>query len=108
MASPSLTPNIGLQIPGYNQANWQVPIVYDLNRIDNVFGGSIQVPALNVVNLTVENLIASNVSALIVSLINTSIAGPVGSLPATQFEYSNFRIRRGHLSWNPVINWRAI
>jgi len=40
MASETTTPNIGLQVPSYNQGNWQVPTNYNWNLIDLIFGGS--------------------------------------------------------------------
>jgi hypothetical protein len=43
----TLTPNIQLQVPNYNQSNWQVPIIYDLNRLDLFLSGNIQLSALN-------------------------------------------------------------
>jgi hypothetical protein len=46
MASETTTPNIGLQVPAYNQANWQVPIIFDLNLLDQMLGGVIPMPAL--------------------------------------------------------------
>lgn len=55
MAAETTTPNIGLQIPAYNQANWQVPIDYDLTILDLIFGGQITVPALSVEVLTAGN-----------------------------------------------------
>jgi hypothetical protein len=30
----TITPNIGLQIPGYNSANWQVPLDFNFNALD--------------------------------------------------------------------------
>jgi len=46
MASETTTPNIGLQVPAYNQPNWNVPLVYDLNLLDQMLGGVIPMPAL--------------------------------------------------------------
>ena len=45
-AAQTVTPNVGLQIPNYNQANWQVPLNYDLNRIDLLFSGGVSVPGI--------------------------------------------------------------
>ena len=42
----SVTPNAGLQVPAYQQSNWQVPIIFDLTRLDNVFGGTVAVPSI--------------------------------------------------------------
>jgi hypothetical protein len=79
MASESTTPNIGLQIPGFNQANWQVPIQYDLNRLDLIFGGSVQVPALSVGVLTAANL---NFAILLTQEV------PAGAIPGTVYTLS--------------------
>lgn len=42
----NVTPNAGLQVPAFQQSNWQVPLIYDLTRIDNVFGGTVPVPSI--------------------------------------------------------------
>jgi len=55
MSAETTTPNIGLQIAAFNEANWQVPTNYNWNLLDLIFGGEIQVPALNVVTLTAGN-----------------------------------------------------
>src|ERR1700691_2537711 len=81
MPSETTTPNVGLQVPAFNQANWQVPIQYDLNRLDLIFGGAIQVPALSVVNLTVVNVGPMLVPAFVVE-------SPAGSTPGTLFVFS--------------------
>ena len=46
MASETTTPNIGLQIPAFNQPNWQVPTNYNWNLLDLMLGGIIPFPAL--------------------------------------------------------------
>jgi hypothetical protein len=58
MASETTTPNIGLQVPAYNQANWNVPIQYDLNLLDLIFGGQVEVPALKVGTLNITGIAA--------------------------------------------------
>ena len=55
MPSETTTPNIGLQIAAFDQANWQVPTNYNWNRLDLIFGGEITVPALSVGVLTAGN-----------------------------------------------------
>lgn len=83
MSTPTLTPNIQLQVPGFNQPNWNVPIVYDLNRLDLLFGGSIQIPSLNVLNLTVQNFdVANFAAALVASCVQQS---PSGSFPGNTY-----------------------
>jgi hypothetical protein len=47
-AAQTVTPNIGLQVPAYNQTNWQVPITYDLNKIDLLLSGNALAPSINV------------------------------------------------------------
>lgn len=69
MAGETTTPNIGLQIPGFDQGNWQVPFNYDLTLIDNIFGvGGPQVPALNVGQLTVAQFAGLTFSIIITAL----------------------------------------
>lgn len=67
MSSETTTPNIGLQIPAFNQANWQVPTDYNWNLLDLIFGGEIQVPALSVVDLTAVNFTLPSVISVILS-----------------------------------------
>jgi hypothetical protein len=78
----SLTPNIGLEVPAFNQPNWNVPFNYDLNLIDLIFGGSVVVPALNVTTLT-----AGNISGV---YLPPSIAEvPAGAVPGTAYTLSH-------------------
>lgn len=56
MASETLTPNVGFQIPAFNQPNWQVPINYDINLLDLIFGGQFTIPALSVANFIITNI----------------------------------------------------
>ncbi len=56
MASETSTPNIGLQIPAFNQPNWQVPTNYNWNLLDLIFGGEFTVPALSVANFIITNI----------------------------------------------------
>ena len=76
MASETTTPNIGLQVPAFNQANWQTPTNYNWNLLDLIFGGSNVVPALSVVNLTV-----TNIGALLAP--NYIQETPTGAVPGT-------------------------
>ena len=48
----SVTPNIGLEIPAYNQPNWQVPLNYDLNRLDLLLSGNLPLTNLSLTQLT--------------------------------------------------------
>lgn len=56
MAGETTTPNVGFQIPGFNQPNWQVQINYDINLLDQIFGGEVEVPALKVANFIITNI----------------------------------------------------
>jgi hypothetical protein len=56
MPSETTTPNIGLQIAAYDQANWQVPTNFNWNLLDEIFGGEVEVPALWVGTLTAESI----------------------------------------------------
>lgn len=38
-AQTTLTPNVSLQIPSFQQTNWQVPLNYDLSLLDQILGG---------------------------------------------------------------------
>lgn len=58
MASETLTPNVGLQIPAFNQANWQVPTNYNWNLLDQIFGGEIEIPALTVGTINITDIAA--------------------------------------------------
>jgi len=78
MAGETSTPNIGLQVPTFNQANWQVPINYNLNRVDLIFGGSITVPAL-----TVTTLVAGNISGIILPPAASEV--PSGVVPGSVY-----------------------
>ncbi len=39
--APSYTPNFGFQIPAYGTSNWQVPLDYNFNLLDQILNGSI-------------------------------------------------------------------
>ena len=78
MASETTTPNIGLQVPSYDQGNWQVPTNYNWNLLDLIFGGSVQVPALNVLNFTIGN-IGAQLAAVFVA------EQPAGAVPGTVY-----------------------
>ena len=51
MAQVTVTPNVGLQVPYYNQPNWQVVIQYDLNKLDLLLSGNLPIPNLLITNL---------------------------------------------------------
>jgi hypothetical protein len=79
MASETTTPNIGLQVPAYNQPNWQVPINFDLNLLDLMLGGVIPMPAL-------ANFIITNLGAQIAA--NAVSETPAGVIPGNAYTCS--------------------
>lgn len=79
---PTDTPNIGLQVPDYNQANWQVPNNFNWNLLDLIFGGVITVPALSVTTLVV-----GNVGALFAAVF--AAEAPSGAIPGNTFTLSS-------------------
>jgi hypothetical protein len=81
MPSATTTPNIGLQVAGFDQPNWQVPTNFNWNLLDLIFGGEITVPALSVTELTVGNLGALFAASLVSET-------PAGSVPGTTFTLS--------------------
>ena len=90
MAGETTTPNIGLQVPAFDQANWQVPTNYNWNLLDQIFGGEIQVPALSVVTLTAVNFTLPSVIATIQSSFTAEI--PSGAVPGTVYTCSKIPI----------------
>lgn len=65
MAGETITPNLGLQIPGNNQPNWQVPTNYNWNLLDQLFGGQITAPSLSLINLSVVNFTIPNLGTIL-------------------------------------------
>jgi len=93
MASETLTPNIGLQVPAYNQPNWQVPIGYDLNLLDLMLGGIIPMPAL-------ANFIITNIGAQIAAMSVTET--PAGVVPGNAYTLSYIPTLIIGFYWNQV------
>lgn len=83
MGTPTVTPNIGLQIPAFNQANWQVQTNYDWELLDAIFGGSITVPALSVTTLEVTDFTIPNIGTLLASACVQQ--APTGSFPGSVY-----------------------
>ena len=81
MPSETVTPNIGLQIPAFNQPNWQVALDYDLNLLDLIFGGEVTIPALSVESFTIANI----GSVLAASFVNEA---PAGTFPGNVYTLS--------------------
>jgi len=80
--SETTTPNIGLQVAYFNQANWQVPTDYNWNLLDLIFGGTIVVPALNVTVLT-----AGNAGNFVLPPFTAET--PTGAVPGTVYTLSH-------------------
>lgn len=56
MSTGSVTPNVGLQIPGINQANWQVAMQYNFTLLDLLLSGNLPIEALDVLSLVIATL----------------------------------------------------
>jgi hypothetical protein len=81
MASETSTPNVGLQVPAYNQPNWQVPTNYNWNLLDLIFGGQYTIPGLSV-----ENLVLTNIGAQIAASFVAET--PAGVVPGNAYTLS--------------------
>ncbi len=54
------TPNIGLQIPANGSNNWNVPLNFNFNLLDQLLGGTAYIPALKITNnLTVGGTVTA-------------------------------------------------
>ena len=102
MAAETTTPNIGLQVPAFNQANWQVPNNFNWNLLDLYLSGQLAIPALHVVSLTADNAGNFRLPPSICEQPVGAIPGTVYTLsrvptPATmlQFTYNNSVLRQG-------------
>ena len=76
MASETTTPNIGLQVPAFNQANWQVPTDFNWNLLDQMLGGIIPMPAL-------AGFIITNLGVQVAA--NAVTATPSGVIPGNVY-----------------------
>lgn len=72
----TLTPNIFLQIPAYGQTNYQVPLQYDLNLIDQYLSGVKPIPALTVTGPLIAPNFTVTSASIIASLGYTPAADP--------------------------------
>jgi hypothetical protein len=79
MASETTTPNIGLQIPAFNQPNWQVPTNYNWNLIDLMLGGVVPFPAL-------ADFIITNIGVQIAAVAVQE--SPAGVIPGNAYTLS--------------------
>jgi hypothetical protein len=67
------TPNIGMQIPNNGSSNWNLPLNYNFNRLDQLLSGNLPIPSLAVSgNITVVGSVQAN-----------QFIGPGGSSLAT-------------------------
>jgi len=95
MASETSTPNIGLQIPAFNQANWQVPTNFNWNLLDQIFGGEITVPALSVANFIITNIGLQMANSFTVEV-------PTGVVPGNVYTLANVPSVLFGFYWNGV------
>lgn len=101
MAGETSTPNIGLQIAGFGQANWQVPNNYNFNLLDLIMGGEVQIPNLSVANLEVTSFTLANFAALLVGSLTTEV--PAGTAPTTTYVLSSPAAAMLGLFYNGVL-----
>ena len=94
MAGETVTPNIGLQVPGFNQANYQVPIAYDLNLLDLMLGGVIPMPAL-------AGFIITNIGAQIAAVFVSE--APAGVVPGNVYTCTHVPTTLFGFYWNGVL-----
>lgn len=80
MAGETVTPNIGLQVPGYNQPNWQVPTDFNWNLLDLMLGGIIPMPAL-------AGFVITNLGTQIAA--NSVTETPSGVVPGNAYTLSH-------------------
>lgn len=95
MASETSTPNIGLQVPAYNQGNWQVPTNYNWNLLDLIFGGEVTVPALSV-----ANFIIANIGLQIANSFLNEV--PSGVIPGNSYTLANVPTVLYAFYWNGI------
>lgn len=75
-AQQTITSNIGLQIPAYQQVNWNVPISFDLNVLDTLLGGymTLQTGATPAI-VNTDNWITANTGATTITNISNGFPG---------------------------------
>lgn len=79
MASETSTPNIGLQVPAFNQPNWQVPTNFNWNLLDLMLGGIVPFPALS-------NFIITDIGVQIAAVSVNEV--PTGVIPGNAYTLS--------------------
>jgi hypothetical protein len=95
MAGETVTPNVGFQIPAFNQPNWQVPINYNFNLLDLIFGGEFTVPALSVANFIIANIGQQVANSFVVEV-------PTGVIPGNAYNLSFVPTVLFGFYWNGV------
>lgn len=66
----TVTPNIGLEIPAYQQTNWQIPLNYDLSQLDLYLSGNLPLPALSAASIEGVTIVDGVKNATIGSAYN--------------------------------------
>ena len=66
---PTVTPNVGFQIPSYQAQNWQVPINFNFNALDTILGGSSTLPVGTTTPLITgfSNWVTANISTEVIT-----------------------------------------
>jgi hypothetical protein len=95
MASETSTPNIGLQVPAFNQPNWQVPTNFNWNLLDQIFGGEVTVPALSVTDFIIANIGIQIAKSFVAE-------APSGVIPGNAYTLTNTPTVLFGFFWNGV------
>ncbi len=95
MASETSTPNIGLQVPAFNQANWQVPTNFNWNLLDLIFGGQVTVPAISVRDFVITNIGQQLANSFVA-------AAPAGVIPGNVYVMADAPSLLLAFFWNGV------
>jgi hypothetical protein len=95
MAGETSTPNIGLQIPAFNQPNWQVPTNYNWNLLDQIFGGEVTVPGLSVADFIIANIGLQIANSFIKEV-------PTGVIPGNVYTLANTPSVLYGFYWNGI------
>jgi hypothetical protein len=95
MAGETATPNIGLQVPAFNQPNWQVPTDFNWNLLDKIFGGEVTVPALSVANFIIANIGLQMANSFVAET-------PTGVIPGNAYTLSSAPTVLFGFYWNGI------
>lgn len=94
MGAETVTPNIGLQVPAFNQSNWQVPLNFDLNLLDLMLGGIIPMPAL-------ADFIITNIGIQIAAVFVNET--PTGVVPGNSYVLTHAPAVVFGFYWNGIL-----